>query len=1437
MNMKKFTFLFIALLLWFVSHGKNTEIQGLESIPGNDLRESYSGCDAGAINGQAAVCRLASGIIYSIAPVPGATSYTWTPPPGAVISTGQGTTLITLNFPAGSSSGNLTVTATCSGGSGTPSSLTITVLGPTISGNNAVCKNDIETYTTEPGMTSYYWLFTGAVKIAGGGVADNFITLQWIAAGIRWVQVTYTNGSCTSSAQMIVNVNIINPTITGTSASCVNTTDTYVTDPGMSNYTWVVSSGGTIIGPDNSDQVAVHWNSSGVQQVQVGYTSPYCTISPIPVNVTINDQPAPTLNGPVSVCVNATGNTYTTEPGMNDYIWFVSPGGMITGGGGTGNSSITIKWTTPGAKVVSVNYTNAFGCTASSPVQYNVMVNPSVGIPVFILGTSSTRCQGIGTVTYTATASDNTGINYTLDAASITAGNSINPATGTVVFTNGWFGVSIITATATGCNGPTSAAHTVTTYKKPTVNPVASASYCNGASTAPITFSGPVPGTTFSWTNNNTSIGLGPSGTGNIPSFTATNTGTSTLSALIIVTPTANGCPGNPWTFMISVYPSPNVFAAPASQTICSSSYIYTINFSSNVTGTNFNWTRDNVTTVTGIPASGSGSVFGSLTNTTNVPVTVTFTITPVANGCSGAPTTATVLVNPKPNAAAAPVSQTICSASSISTIIVTGTLPGTTFNWTRNNVATVTGIPASGSGDISGTLTNTTFAPVTVTFTIIPVAGSCSGTPVTATVLVNPAPNVSASPASQAICSPGAIITIVLSGSVPGTSFGWTRDNVSTVTGIAASGTGNINGTLTNTIFAPVTVTFTITPAANGCTGTPITATVLVNPKPDAVAAPVSQQICTANPITTIVLTGNIAGTMFNWTRDNIATVTGIPANGTGDISGTLTNMTLSPVTVTFTIIPTVNGCNGLPVASTVMVSPVPTVNPVGDMTYCAGTTTTPVTFSGNVSGITYNWTNSNPAIGLAPSGTGDIPSFMATNPGLSPISGTITVTPSMIGCTGTDMSFTITVDPMIVPTITGYTSMCQGGTPLYYTTEPGMNNYNWTVSPGNSIINGQGTNIAGVVWNSSGVQWISVSYASPGGCATSPQAQLNVFVEPLPGPAGTITGPSGLCGGSAGVVYSTAPIYYANTYIWQLPAGAFITAGSGTNVITVTFDPLAQSGNITVHGNNICGNGAGSAPFELDVYPAPDTAGVITGPSEVCQSESGLVYTVPPIINANGYAWSLPPGADIVAGFNTRTVTVDFSASAVSGMITVVGTDSCGNGAPGPEFAVTVSPVPPTPVVTVINEYILHSDATTGNQWYFQGAPITGATGQEYTADQSGEYWCVVTINGCSSDTSNHIWIVMQGIEPNPAGTEVAVYPVPNNGQFVASIRSSSPEAITIKIYNHLGMIIYEARNIEVNGRTERSIDLRPASPGIYTVVFGNKSWRLTKRIMINQ
>jgi len=210
------------------------------------------------------------------------------------------------------------------------------------------------------------------------------------------------------------------------------------------------------------------------------------------------------------------------------------------------------------------------------------------------------------------------------------------------------------------------------------------------------------------------------------------------------------------------------------------------------------------------------------------------------------------------------------------------------------------------------------------------------------------------------------------------------------------------------------------------------------------------------------------------------------------------------------------------------------------------------------------------------------------------------------------------------------------------------------------------------------------------------------------------------------------------------------------------------------------------------------------------------------------------VPAGVLITAGNNTSSITVDFTSSAVSGDITVQGTNSCGNGIVSPNFSVTVNPIPPAPVVTNTGD-TLRSSAPTGNQWYFEGTLITGATSQTYVATQSGYYWDVVTLNGCSSDTSNHKLILITGIAPHPASV-IKLYPVPNDGRFNVSITTASEESFSFRVYNNLGVMIYEETKIDVNGSLVRVVDISTAPNGMYTVVITSDQETVVRRIIVN-
>ena len=166
----------------------------------------------------------------------------------------------------------------------------------------------------------------------------------------------------------------------------------------------------------------------------------------------------------------------------------------------------------------------------------------------------------------------------------------------------------------------------------------------------------------------------------------------------------------------------------------------------------------------------------------------------------------------------------------------------------------------------------------------------------------------------------------------------------------------GNISGTLTNTTAIAQTVTFTITPSANGCSGTAIMQQLSLIQHQMSVATNTTPNICSGIPLN-ITFSGSVSGTTYTWTRDNTTLVTGIPS-GTGNISGTLANTTGVNQTVNFTITPTANGCPGATTTATVTVQPAPviTVQPVAPAAICngGGNATISVTATG---GTTYQW------------------------------------------------------------------------------------------------------------------------------------------------------------------------------------------------------------------------------------------------------------------------------------------------------------------------------------------------------------------------------------------------------------------------------------------------------------------------------------------------
>ena len=250
------------------------------------------------------------------------------------------------------------------------------------------------------------------------------------------------------------------------------------------------------------------------------------------------------------------------------------------------------------------------------------------------------------------------------------------------------------------------------------------------------------------------------------------------------------------------------------------------------------------------------------------------------------------------------------------------------------------------------------------------------------------------------------------------------------------------------------------------------------------------------------------------------------------------------------------------------------------------------------------------------------------------------------------------------------------------------------------------------------------------------------NLTVNPLPASAGTISGLATVCQGQSSVTYKVPSIANATSYTWTLPSGASGT--SSVDSIVVNYGTSATSGNITVKGYNICGNGD-SSTMAVTVNPLPASAGTISGLATVCQGQSSVVYQVPSIANATSYTWTLPSGATVTSSVDS--IVVNYGTSATSGILKVKGINACGYG-DSSTLAITVNLLPQTPVITQNGDTLL-SDIIIGNQWYsLTNGIINNATSAFYLPQQIGDYFTIVTLNGCSSDTSNILHFDNTGI-----------------------------------------------------------------------------------------
>ena len=169
----------------------------------------------GIITGNAYPCANSTAQAYSVTPVNGATSYTWDVPSGSIVTAGQGTASVLVNF--ATTPGNLSVTANsvcgASGASVLPIAMAIPPSTPgAITGDTTFNTNQSgKVYSIAPvtEATTYTWTVPAGATITSGQ-GSNSITVTFGAGNGR---VCVTAGNCAGTS----------------SSSCINATNTCYT--------------------------------------------------------------------------------------------------------------------------------------------------------------------------------------------------------------------------------------------------------------------------------------------------------------------------------------------------------------------------------------------------------------------------------------------------------------------------------------------------------------------------------------------------------------------------------------------------------------------------------------------------------------------------------------------------------------------------------------------------------------------------------------------------------------------------------------------------------------------------------------------------------------------------------------------------------------------------------------------------------------------------------------------------------------------------------------------------------------------------------------------------------------------------------------------------------------------------------------------------------
>ena len=780
----------------------------------------------------------------------------------------------------------------------------------------------------------------------------------------------------------------------------------------------------------------------------------------------------------------------------------------------------------------------------------------------------------------------------------------------------------------------------------PDFDPIATLQqYCKNQQTNEVVFNPTVPGTLFTWTNTNPAIGLSASGTGNVPSFTAINDGTNNVTSTIVITPSFNGCTGNPRNFDIIVRPS-GIISPIANQEICNNYQTNMVTPQTNYGSAGFLWTNDNP--AIGVPATYTGILlpFFATVNTGTTPITANITVSEPNQTCPVAPVSFTITVHPSPVLSVIN-SSTFCSGTTTPSIEFVSSQPGSTFTWSSSNT-TFFPLPATGTGNIPSFLaTNssvssdlTTLIYATVQTTIG--GNACFGNIRSFNLNIKKTPAIFSNLSNKIVCHGETFLQTFNGNTI---NFRWTNNNTSI--GLPASGNGEINFIASNTSAAPISALITVYPVSDdgyGCEGAPVTFNITVNPQV-TINTVNNIAVCNGTYISPIEFSGNAPNTIYTW--NNNGSNIGTPLAGIGSIPGfqATNNFSVGDLQASFRVVATTNegricSANALFFNILVYSTPVVTITASGATSFCAGgsvvlTSSMP---TGNI------WSTGETTRSITVNTTGNYYVQNNINPACS---------------TAVSNSIDVTVTASLVSSVTisaSETTVCRF-TPITFTanvTNVNAPTYRWFVN--NVQVSTAATFTSGSLLNTQTVR-CSIQGTNP---CTNNFVSLNsnnISITVLPNTnAGSIAGPSIL-------TLTSAANYTSNGNtggIWSTDNTSVLTVNSITGNVVAT-------GIGSANLKYTIPNGCNAPAVSNRLVTVISNTNLITGPDAICITGAGVFaagYNYVPGTPTNG-TWSSgnsgiaqvynnpqSNGAQ-VAGISAGTTTINYTLSNGGGTI----------------------------------------------------------------------------------------------------------------------------------------------------------------------------------------